>query len=117
MNRVISLGYYMEDGVWSMESESGDEFKWWNYVVSRDNSSVMNWFDLSENGIRGVVDKWFNECRLNECDKSELFGYEKCREEFVKCLREFGDLECYGVNIVNWGIEYDVNLSFIICEC
>lgn len=118
MIKVISLSYIIEDGRWMSSVEDGGEFKWWNYLVGEDRSVIRNW-DFDEVSVRKMVKDWEDMCSLDDSDREEEYGYEKCREEFVKCILDMNkdkDLGFYNVSVVSWGVEYDVNISVVISD-
>jgi len=118
MIKVISLSYIIEDGMWMMSNEDGGEFKWWNYLVGEDRDVIRN-YEFDECSVRGMIKDWESDCRLENSDRDELSGYEKSKEEFVECIKDMNkdkDMGFYNVSVINWSVEYDVNISLVISD-
>ena len=124
MNKVISLSYLIEDGVWCNSNNSMGEEEWMSYILG-DMSREVDW-GYGENGeeiwdkvikcVSGIVDDMGENFESDSEGWEE--GYKKSlkekKEEMLKWLDEERKNEYSVIRIRGWSVEYDDNVSVLL---
>ena len=122
--RVLTLSYIIEDGMFEVLDQDAGEFKWWTHVTNTDMASsvqVEEDYDetdglpslCSEINWQKTVDKIVETWDCDDGD--EEFGLSRYVNEFIELLNKYTEKCVYnGFSLVNWSVEYDVNVSVIV---
>ena len=115
-SRVLTLSYIIEDGKFEVLNETAGEFKWWTYVTDTEMSTTVRAVEDEETfeinwarTVERVIETW------NCDDEDEEFGLSYHVNMFIELLKKYTEKCIYnGFSIVNWSVEYDVNVSVIV---